>query len=388
MNALDIVILLAVVAAATGGWRRGIVERICTAVGVILGVLVAARNVSRITSYVPSLGDDPGIVGVIIAIGLGAIIGRIVGMLAGRWFKNRLPTRPLQTADRGFGAAAGAVSTLIIVWLSGPFLGLIPGWPSEQWRSSAIAAQVAGVLPAPPNPLGNARWAIGIARFPQIFTTVKEGADLIDSVGDLPIPTVMPGSVIPARTEIPGQVFIEADTCQVEGRGSGFVVAVPSLGEGAFVLTTAHQVAGASKLVIDDGRRSADGELVAIDTRADLAIVRVRGSLQWSPLVLAEKPSSGTLAVSANPISIVGNTTAEGKDIYGSTAVTREVLLVRGSVESDDIGAPILDSSGSVHGLVMALIPERDGAAVALRNAALRTFLADAASFPRTARCP
>jgi uncharacterized membrane protein required for colicin V production len=396
LNALDFVILIALVAAGVGGWRQGIVARICIAVATVLGVLLAARNVGWITRHIPQLGDSPGILGVLLALAIGAIAGRVVGTIAGKWIRRRLPTKPVQQADRLLGAGAGALGTLFVVWLSGPLLGLIPGWPSSQWHGSRVATAMGNVLPAAPNPLGNARFAIAGARFPQIFSSVKQGAELLDAVGVLPsipplptLPAALGGSPAAPATRSAGAVLIEASTCGVTSRGSGVVVNAPSLGA-AIVLTTAHQVAGASSVTIDDGRHSVAGEVLAIDTRTDLALVRAKGSLEVLPLDIATVASPGVLEVSGQPIAIVTATVAEGRDIYGTNVVARNILMIQGpeaTIGADDIGGAIVDPSRHIQGLVIALVPDRPQAAVALRAATLRQFLAGATSFPRTARC-
>jgi uncharacterized membrane protein required for colicin V production len=387
LNALDVVFLVVLIAAATGGWRKGIIARICTAFGLIGGVLLAARNAAWITSVLPLNSEDPGVVGVVIALMIGAVGGRIVGTLVGHWIKRRLPTRPLQSADRLVGAVAGGAGALVVVWLSGPFLGLIPGWPSTQWQGSRIASEVTTRLPAPPNPLGDARWAIGIARFPQLFATARQAAELLDAAGGL-APDGVPGLPGVGLAVAPVQrIVIETTACKVNSVGSGVVMVVPAIGPQALILTTAHQVAGASKLTVDDGRSVHVGEVVAIDVRKNLALLRVSGALIGQPAQLATQTAPGALRVSGQSISIATSVNAEGRDIYGKGGVTRSVLLVRGRVDTKDIGGAVLDESGLVHGVVVGLVPDRPGSAVVLRVAELRSFLTQAADFPRTSSC-
>ncbi len=397
MNALDVVITVAAVAAATGGWRQGIVVRLCIAGFSLAGVLLAARNVGWITSKIAPLGENPGTFGVIVALAIGLVSGRIIGTLIGRWVRHRLPTRPIQTLDHVAGAAAGLIGVVTAVWLSGPFLGLIPGWPSSQWQSSRIALAVSSSLPTPPNPLGNARFAIGLARFPQMFATAKQGAELFDAAGGLgPIvsavsnPNEVPGqaALIHEASEVTSSnVMVSSVACRVKVRGAGVVVLVPAIGAEPLVLTTAQQVAGATDITVDDGRSVRKAVVVAFDPSENLALIRTVTLLEATPVAVATVASPGKFSVAGRNVDLLGSKNAQGRDIYGKTSVNRDVVLLRGTVTTSDLGAGLLDEAGRLHGIVIGLVPTREGAAVALRAARVRAFLAAAPSLENTSRC-
>jgi uncharacterized integral membrane protein len=175
VNTLDVVIVLAALAAAVGGWRQGLIVRVITGVSAIGGVLLAARNVDWVAQRLPGASSAPRILAVLGALFLGFFIGRIVGGFVGRWFRERIPTRTLQRADRLMGSAVGAAGVGFTLWLAAPVMFLLPGWPATLAFESKLIRSLDSAVGLAPLPID-----------PSIWTTARQIKDRLPA--DLPVP--------------------------------------------------------------------------------------------------------------------------------------------------------------------------------------------------------
>jgi S1-C subfamily serine protease len=125
-----------------------------------------------------------------------------------------------------------------------------------------------------------------------------------------------------------------------------------------------------------------DAVVVAMDTRLDLAVLRVDGlpapALDFASreattgdgAVVAGFPGGGDLEAGAARIR--ARIDARGEDIYGRSGVVREVYSFRGVVVPGNSGGPLLAPNGRVYGVVFAagLGEEETGYALTARQAA------------------
>lgn len=185
------------------------------------------------------------------------------------------------------------------------------------------------------------------------------------------IPT--PSPTAPALRDVvarasAGVVKIEVTTCDGGGgSGSGFIVA-PNL-----VATVAHVVDGARTISVRGTGGVVRGELVGVDDRRELALVRT------------VKPFSGyVLSFSrVNPevtdqISVIGYplgrplSTSVGRVSALDQRVDFELLTLEGMIQTDaavnpgNSGGPMLDVEGNVVGLVEAKAGGAEGLAYAI----------------------
>lgn len=116
MTLLDVIVLIIVVAAAIGGFRRlGGVARAGRLLGLVVGAGLGAAWGSNLARY----GDTPdsawlwGLVGVIAGLLLGSLVGGFLGGLVSRV----LARGKLSFLDRIVGAVTGAVTALLVIWL-------------------------------------------------------------------------------------------------------------------------------------------------------------------------------------------------------------------------------------------------------------------------------
>ena len=182
-------------------------------------------------------------------------------------------------------------------------------------------------------------------------------------------------------------VAIGATGCRrTSTRAVGVVVADELLA------TVAHAVAGETeiKVLTPDGRELR-GEVAAIDTALDAAVIRVDG------LDLAALPrhsyaegddddddDAATLWTTADgvaravPVEIRRRVTIRTSDIYRDGEHLRPGLELRADVEAGDSGGGLVGADGELLGLVWATSRERDGRAWAMPIEALDPLLAAA----------
>jgi S1-C subfamily serine protease len=256
--------------------------------------------------------------------------------------------------DRVLGGFVGAAQALLVIWLMG---GLLAAGPMRalalQAQTSAVVRGLSGILPAPTEIAAELGRLLSDTGIPDLFVGLEP----------LPAPDVErptdPAAAAIADAATRSTVRVSAATCQFQSTGTGFAVAR------AYVVTNAHVVAGASTVVVQaaSGRRL-NAFPVFDDPELDIALLWVDG-LDATPLRFATTdPDRGTVGATigfphggglqVEPAAVSGAYAARGRDIYGSTVVTRRVLELRAAVEQGDSGGPLVLEDGTVGGVVFA----------------------------------
>lgn len=368
MNLLDVVVILTVAAAAYGGYRIGFLTRAVSWVGMLAGLILAARAVPLV------LGDDAadGNATALVVAGLalllaGALIGQALGLVAGSRLRLALPAGRLRSVDRAGGALVAGIGVLATVWLVLPAMAETSVWPADQAESSLVRR----VLPEPPPALQTLREIVGEDRFPRVFDA--------DPDVEGPPPEALNLSDLVLREAARAVVLVRADACGQLQEGSGVVVG-PDL-----IMTNGHVIAGADSVeVVRDDGETFSVELVALDPGRDLAVLRGTG-IDRDPLPrrgveLGDQggvfghPSGGELTVS--PFRVDRRLRAQGDDLYGNPAPERDVLLLAAELEPGDSGAPLVDAGGALVGVAFAIAPDRSGVAYAVSIDEIETLLA------------
>jgi putative serine protease PepD len=139
--------------------------------------------------------------------------------------------------------------------------------------------------------------------------------------------------------------------------GTGIVLSADGL-----VVTNAHVVDGATsvKVTLADGK-SHTAEIVASDTKADLAIVRVKGVSDLSPAEWAD--SSGVavgddvvaigdaLALDGGPTVTRGIVSALDRTVDADSGTLNGLVQTDAAISSGNSGGPLVDASGRVLGI-------------------------------------
>jgi S1-C subfamily serine protease len=373
MNALDLVLIVAAVMVAAGGYRLGFTTRVLSWLGLAAGFVVALRLLPRVLGAIDGTDHRQVVVVTIGTIVLGAALGQMAGLALGARLAPRGSNRTMVTADRALGAVAGLAGLAVLAWLILPVLSVAPGWPADLARNSLAARSLSAHLPEPPDATQALRSLVGNDNFPTVFEALQPTPE----VGPPPTATGISGET--ADRVARSVVKVEGLACRRIQDGTGFVV-----GED-LVVTNAHVVAGepATTVERDDGR-TLNATVVAFDPDRDLALLQVphlnRGAL------VVTRASIGTVGgvfghpggepLRIAPFQVSRQIDATGKDIYDARATDRQVLELAASLRPGDSGSPLVDPAGEVVGVAFAISTDHDAVAYALATSELEAALA------------
>lgn len=356
MNAIDVLVLLAVTVFAWTGWRQGFVAGLFSFAGFLVGGLGAALVLPRV---IEGLGM-PGIAGaVLLALGIlaCALVGQALATIAGRSLRAGITWTGARTVDSAGGAALNVVALAVVLWIIATAVGLLPNLGvAREVRTSLILSTIDRAVPdAARNAFSGLRNAVDASGLPRVFSGFGQYAG-----PEVPPPNPALLRDPAVRAAWPSLAKVSASACESNVVGSGFVYATDR------VLTNAHVVAGSMspRVVIPGDPTRYEGTVVAIDSRIDLAVIHVPG-LPAPPLAFAARvPDTGDSAVVAGfpgggelvaePARVRARINARGEDIYGRSGVVREVFSFRGTVVPGNSGGPLLSPRGRVFGVVFA----------------------------------
>lgn len=160
--------------------------------------------------------------------------------------------------------------------------------------------------------------------------------------------------------------------------GSGFFVSQPG-----YLLTSQHVVAGCAGVTVwPTGGGALKARTIASDQQLDIALLAVEGRRDGGTVPrYAARPAAGAPVVvigfgvvSAHPREAVfTHGTLAG---LGTLADGDNVLYVRADLHPGDSGAPVIDRSGAVLGMVIGRLADKTGIGVAIAGDEIRRFLA------------
>ncbi len=385
MNGLDVVIVLAVLAAAVGGWRLGFVARVFAWLGIALALAIGVRWVPRVvTAFGGTSADDRVTVAVLFLVFV-ATIGHAIGLGVGVFAHHVRGTEyKLPAWDRAAGATVGFVGVLALVWMTTPSFATAEGWPSRMARDSAVVALVDEI--APEQPAQFAAWGRSISEAP--LPSALGPLDDPPDPGEPPEPSISEAVDARVRASI---VKVTGRACRQIQEGSGWVVA------DELVVSNAHVVAGEDDTeVLDANGEAHDATVVAFDPTRDLAVLAVPG-LGADPLDLVTgavgdvgavygHPNGGDLE--ASPARVGEEIVAVGTDIYRTGESRRKVYVLAAALEPGDSGGALVNDAGDVIGVAFAIDPGRDGTSYALTDEEVDAVIDDVQDEPvETGRC-
>lgn len=240
--------------------------------------------------------------------------------------------------------------------------------------ASAGAAQAA---PAGPTTRSSDRIRPAAAPSSDALATIAGLLAQLLSGPPAPVSSAAPSG--PAARVIASTVRVSGVGCGFRVSGSGFSPAPDT------IVTNAHVVAGLASPVVQrpDGVTLA-AQVQAFDPVRDLAVLAVPGLGEPSlPLAAAISGESGTVfghplgqsAVAVTPAIVARRLVTDVGDIYDTGPGVRRILVLSARIQSGDSGAPLVNSSGQVIGVVFATAIHRPTTAFAIASEDLTPVL-------------
>lgn len=157
----------------------------------------------------------------------------------------------------------------------------------------------------------------------------------------------------------------------VVGSGSGFVVA------DGFVITNAHVVAESARVTVRYWDSvTTDGEIVALDESADLALVRVtRKDLKSLKLLEGERLPKGTTVFAVGNPSGLERTITRG--IISGYREGESVMYVQtdAAINPGNSGGPLVDENGQVVGVATMKTKDAEGLGFCISAESVNSFV-------------
>jgi S1-C subfamily serine protease len=354
-DALDVVLILAVLGFGVSGFRQGFVVGAVSFIGFLGGGVAGAKAAPSLLRWLGHGEGQP--VGAISVVFIAAIAGQLLLTPIGAALRRRLRWRSAELVDSTAGAAVSVIGVLLVSWLVGTAVA------HSQLRSlagevqhSKVLAGVQKVMPAQAQ-----TWFAAFQRlfdregFPQVFGGIGP-----ESIVKVPAPDpklVQSPAVVLARHDVL-VIHGEAPSCHRDIQGTGFVFAPHH------IMTNAHVVAGVRELTVAQADGTTyDATVVLYDSQRDVAVLYVP-DLEVQPMAFARPVSSEADAVvvgypQGGPFTPIAarvreRLQARGPNIYQSAQVTREIYSLYAPVRPGNSGGPLLTPAGGVLGVVFA----------------------------------
>ncbi len=382
MSWVDIVIAVVVLIATERGFALGFLRQLGAIVGLLTGFVIGTLLAPFVASRVSVGVARPSIaITCVVVLGLlGAFIGRRLGSAANLAMRRS----KLGKLDRAAGAAFALVGSLLVCWLvAGMLVNVSVISLSSAIAHSRILTVMDDVMPPVPSVEAKMQALFREADFPSVFAQVV--------APHVPSGIVPPSAEALATLQHADRSVVKIGAvfrCDADREGTGFIVA-PHL-----VMTAAHVVAGAGQISI--GTHTV--QLVYLDARNDIALLRVPAVLGPSLSFAASEPTHTDAAIPGYPLNgsesvisaaVLGPIDAQGRDIYDQALITRTIEVLAADVQPGHSGAPVI-----VHGRVVAMVFSRSttdsATAYAVPLAELRAAVARGASHEAisTGACP
>ena len=380
IDLIDIVIAAAVLIGLANGYRRGFWLSAAQYAGLVVGVLLGAAAATPVLNYLEIHNPVARPLGAVLVLVIGGSLGSSIGFAAGEPIRRRILRTGVHTVTDSIGGAALSVAAVLMMcWFLGLSFSRGPSQEvAQQIQRSVVLHTLDSLAPRPPAFLASIEGILSGVAFPPVFAGLE--------------PALGPPLAVPASIDTPGvhraaqaTVKISSFGCGGLVTGSGFPVGV------GYVVTNAHVVSGTSDHTISTpGGVQMQSQVVYFDPERDVAVLYVP-EFRSAPLVFAPAQRSTKGAVigypgggpeQESPAVVDGTITAEGRDIYSSNTVTRQIFVITARVRPGNSGGPLVDLDGHVLGLVFATSAGDPNQAYALTDDEIAGDIRDAQAHP------
>jgi S1-C subfamily serine protease len=382
INLIDIVILIAAIVGLANGYRRGFWLSLAQYFGLLVGVLLGAASARYVLDYLQINNGSARPLGAVLVLVIGGSLGSSIGFAVGEPIRRRILHTGTHTAfDSAAGAVLSAFAVLVMCW----FLGLsFSRGPSpeiaQQIQRSTLLRGMDTIAPRPPGFLASVAQVLSGVQFPPVFAGLEPSG----------LPSALP---LPASIDMPEVKHAASLVVKVSSVGCGGIVTGSGFPVGnGYVVTNAHVVSGTTKHAIGkpDGT-TLSAEVVYFDPEKDVAVLYVPGykvaGMTFGPAQRGTKGAvigyPGGQGEKTVPAVVDGSIAAQGRDIYNSGFVTRQIYVLQASVHPGNSGGPLIDLEGRVLGMVFATSASDPTQAYALTDDEIAPDIRDAEANPK-----
>ena len=377
MTIVDLLILLVLATAIVHGVRVGAAVQIASFAGLWGGLALGAALAPTTSRLV----TGPGMRALVAAATVFGVSGALsaVGRTISARLIARTRSKTVASANAGLGALVGGVASLLATWLIASMLSTLPVPAlTSAIQRSAILHGLNDVMPPAPSIFSRIQRVLDPAGFPNVFAEFEP-----PSASPLPPPSDPAIRAAVAKAS-PSTVKVVGEACGEIISGSGFVIARNT------IVTNAHVVAGESGETVDDRAGTHPAYPVFFDPKLDIAVLHVSG-LGDVPLAM----DAGTVGRGTNgavlgypgggplttgPAVVLREETAVGRDIYGQTLTARDVYELQATVRPGNSGGPLVNTAGTVVGVVFARSSRDPSTGYALTSASVASRIASRGS--------
>ena len=382
INLIDVVILIAAVIGLANGYRRGFWLSLAQYLGLLIGVLLGAAAARTVLDYLQINNSNARPLGAVLVLVIGGSLGSSIGFAVGEPIRRRILRTGVHTStDSVAGAALSAFAVLIMCWFLGISFsrGPVPEI-AQQIQRSLVLRGMDTIDPRPPGFLASVAQVLAGVQFPPVFAGLE--------------PAGLPGALpVPSSIDTPGVKDAARNVVKVSSVGCGGIVTGSGFPVGnGYVVTNAHVVSGTTAHVIarPDGS-TLRAEVVLFDPQRDVAVLFVPG---YTPQGVTFGPGQrGTEGAVIGypgggpekvvPAVVDGSVSAEGRDIYNQSFVTRQIFVLQAGVHPGNSGGPVIDLQGRVLGIVFATSASDPNQAYALTADEIAPDIREAEANPR-----
>ena len=377
---LDLVILAATLIGLANGYRRGFWLSTAQYAGLVIGVLLGATAAQPVLNYLDIHNPAARPLGAALVLVIGGSLGSSIGFAAGEPIRRRILHAGVHTTTDSIGGAALSVlAVLMMCWFLGLSFSRGPSAEVAQLiQRSAVLHSLDDVAPRPPPFLASVAGILSGVYFPPVFASLEP---------TLPSPLPVPTSV-----DTPGVVHAAQSVVKVASLGCGGLVTGSGFPVGTgYIATNAHVVSGTSAhTILTPGGAEMQATVIYFDPEKDVAVLYVPG-YRTAPLIFgpADRGTKGAVIgypgggpEQISPAVVDGKVPAQGRDIYNSNLITREIYVLQARVRPGNSGGPLVDLEGRVLGLVFATSAGDPTQAYALTDAEIAGDIREAQAHP------
>ncbi|MDQ6879490.1 MAG: MarP family serine protease [Candidatus Dormibacteraeota bacterium] len=368
--------MAATLVGVANGYRRGFWLSATQYLGLLAGVLLGAVAAQPVLDYIRVNSPVARPLGAMLVLIIGGSLGSSIGYATGEPIRRRILRIGIHSSTDSLGGAAlSAVAVLAMMW----FLGLsFSRGPSQEVaqliQKSVVLHELDSIAPRPPAFLARVGGILAGVNFPSVFAGLDPA---------LPAPLPVPPSVATPQVLNAAKSVVKVTSVGCGGlvTGSGFAVG------GGYIVTNAHVVSGTrGHHVQTPSGDDLAATVVYFDPNRDFALLTVPG-LQAAPLGFgpASRGTEGAVIgypgggrETIEPAVVDGAVEAQGRDIYSTNPVTRQVFVIQSKVRPGNSGGPLLDLQGNVLGIVFAASASDPNQGYALTDDEIASDLQDA----------